>query len=82
MPALHLPMSTETLAAASAFVGVVSFFFMVSQEVSPRWAAIISVIFGIILYSIGVVPIGLIVVAVLAGMGSILKMIFKKDGAE
>lgn len=75
MPVVHMPIDSSTLVATSAVMGVITFGFCTAMGIKPGIALMIGAIVGIILYSLGVVPIGLIVVVGFAMIVAICKTV-------
>jgi hypothetical protein len=73
-----IPVSVDssTVAATSAVMSVVTFGFCAAMGVKPGIALVIGVVVGIILYNLGVIPIGLLAVVGIAMVVGIFKAMF------
>lgn len=74
MPVIHIPIDDSTLIATSAVMSVITFGFCTSMGIKPGISLVIGAVVGIILYSLGIIPIGLLAVV---GF-SMIAVIFKK----
>lgn len=76
MPVVNMPIDNSTLVATSAVMSVITFGFCAAMGIKPGIALVIGAIVGIVLYSLGVVPIGLLAVVGFAMVVAIFKTIF------
>lgn len=76
MPVAHIPIDNSTLVATSAVMSVITFGFCAAMGIKPGIALVIGAIVGIVLYSLGIVPIGLLAVVGFGMIVAILKTIF------
>lgn len=76
MPVVHMPIDNSTLVATSAVMSVITFGFCAAMGIKPGIALLIGAIVGIVLYSLGIVPIGLLAVVGFAMIVAIFKTIF------
>ena len=76
MPVAHIPMDNSTIAASSVVMSVITFGFCSAMGIKPGISLIIGIVVGFVLYSLGVVPIGLLAVIGFAMVVAIFKTIF------
>ncbi len=76
MPMVPLPVDSSTLAITSVVSAVITFGFCAAMELKPGVSLAIAAVVGILLYSLGVIPIGLLVVVGIAMIAAIFKKLF------
>lgn len=76
MPVVHVPIDDSTLATTSAVMSLITFGFCASIGIKPGISLVIGAVVGIILYSLGIIPIGFLVVAGFVMVSVIFKTIF------
>ena len=82
MPVVPLEVDSSTLVLTSAVSAAITFGFCVSVGLKPGPAIAIAVVVGIVLYNIGVIPIGLLAVVGFAMIAAIFKAMFKGGSKE
>ena len=76
MPVAHIPMDGSTIAATSVVMSIITFGFCSAMGIKPGIALIIGLVVGIVLYSLGSVPIGVLAVVGFAMIVGIFKTVF------
>ena len=69
---IHADIDSSTLAVTSMVMAAITVVFCKSMDVSLGTSIIIGAVVGIVLYAIGVIPIGLLVVA---GIGMVIGIV-------
>lgn len=72
MPMIHADIDSSTLAVTSMVMAAITVGFCKSMDVSLGTSIIIGAVVGVVLYAIGVIPIGLLVVA---GIGMVIGIV-------
>ena len=72
MPMIHANIDSSTIAVASMIMAAITGGFCKSMDVSLGTSIIIGAVVGVVLYAIGVIPIGLLVVA---GIGMVIGIV-------
>lgn len=80
MPMVPLPVDSSTVAITSVVSAVITFGFCAAMELKPGISLAIAAGVGILLYSLGVIPIGLLVVVGFAIVVTIFKKLFGGGG--
>lgn len=76
MPMVPLPVDSSTVAITSVVSAVITFGFCAAMELKPGISLAIAAGVGILLYSLGVIPIGLLAVVGFAMVAAIFKKLF------
>lgn len=76
MPVIPMTIDNSTLVATSSVMGVMTFGFLAVIGVKPSISLVIGAIVGIALYSLGIVPVGFLVVVGFTIIVAIFKAIF------
>lgn len=72
MPMIHADIDSSTIAVTSIIMAAITVGFCRSMEVSLITSFVIGAVVGIVLYMIGVIPIGLLVVV---GVGMVIGIV-------
>lgn len=80
MPMVPLPVDSSTVAVTSAVSAVVTFGFCAAMGLKPGISLAIATGVGILLYSLGVIPIGLLAIVGVAMATAIFKKLFGGGG--
>lgn len=72
MPMIHAEIDSSTIVVTSMIMAAITVGFCKSMDVSLGTSIIIGAIVGVVLYAIGIIPIGLLVVA---GIGMIIGIV-------
>jgi len=75
MPVVPVDVDSSTVAITSVISAVITFGFCAAMELKPGTSLAIAVGVGILLYSLGVIPIGLLVVVGFAMIVAVFKKI-------
>lgn len=78
MPVIRMPIDESTLITASVIMSIITFGFSAALGARPGTALLIGAIVGIVLYSLGIVPIGLLAVVGFAMAAGIFRAIWNK----
>lgn len=81
MPMVPLPVDSSTVAITSVVSAVITFGFCAAMELKPSISLAIAAGVGILLYSLGVIPIGLLAVVGFAMVAAIFKKLFGGGGS-
>lgn len=76
MPMIPVSVDSSTLATTSIVMSAITFGFCVAMGIKPGISIVIGAAVGIILYSIGIIPIGLLAVVGFAMIVGIFKTMF------
>ena len=82
MPMVPLPVDSSTVAITSVVPAVITFGFCAAMELKPGISLAIAAGVGILLYSLGVIPIGLLAVVGFAMVAAIFKKLFGGGGSQ
>ena len=82
MPMVPLPVDSSTVAITSVVSAAITFGFCAAMELKPGISLAIAAGVGILLYSLGVIPIGLLVVVGFAMVAAIFKKLFGGGGPK
>ncbi len=82
MPMVPLPVDSSTVAITSVVSAAITFGFCAAMELKPGISLAIAAGAGILLYSLGVIPIGLLAVVGFAMVATIFKKLFGGGGPK
>jgi hypothetical protein len=82
MPMVPLPVDSSTVAITSVVSAAITFGFCAAMELKPGISLAIAAGVGILLYSLGVIPIGLLAVVGFAMVAAIFKKLFGGGGPK
>jgi len=82
MPMVSLPVDSSTVAITSVVSAAITFGFCSAMELKPGISLAIAAGVGIFLYSVGVIPIGLLAVVGFAMVAAIFKKLFGGGGPK
>ena len=82
MPMVPLPVDSSTVAITSVVSAAITFGFCAAMELKPGISLAIAAGVGILLYSLGVIPIGLLVVVGFAMVAAIFKKLLGGGGPK
>ena len=82
MPMVPVDIESSTIATTSVVSAVITFGFCAAMELKPSVSLAIAIGVGILLYSIGVIPIGLLAVVGFAMGAAIFKKLFGGSGSK
>lgn len=82
MPIVPVDIESSTIAITSVVSAVITFGFCAAMELKPGVSLAIAIGVGILLYSIGVIPIGLLAVVGFAMGAAIFKKLFGGGGSK
>ena len=82
MPMVPLPVDSSTVAITSVVSAAITFGFCAAMELKPGISLAIAAGAGILLYSLGVIPIGLLAVVGFAMVAAIFKKLFGGGGPQ
>lgn len=78
MPVAHVDVSSSTVAITSAASAAITFAFCATNGIKPGIALAIAAVVGIGLYSLGVIPIGLLIGVGFAMIVGIFKVLIER----
>lgn len=76
MPMIPVSVDSSTLATTSVVMSVITFGFCAAMGLKPGASLVIGAVVGIVLYSLGIIPVGMLAVVGFAMIVSIFKTIF------
>lgn len=82
MPMVPLPVDSSTVAITSVVSAVITFGFCAAMELKPGISLAVAAGVGMLLYSLGVIPIGLLAVVGFAMVAAIFKRLFGGAGSQ
>lgn len=82
MPMIPLPVDSSTVVITSVVSAVITFGFCAAMELKPGISLAIAASVGILLYNLGVIPIGLLAVVGFAMVAAIFKKLFSGGGPQ
>ena len=82
MPMVPVDVDSSTVAITSVISAVITFGFCATMEMSPGASLAIAAVVGLVLYGVGVIPIGLLAVVGFAMVVTISKKLFGGGGSQ